>query len=244
MKTWLLHRVRERLDGTRVCKSDIGRFHIRRRQELSRNRTSFWLNSIHSFQTRAKAPLFRVSKGRRGLVDRQLGTALERQGQGSKGVGWIAYVGEIVLLSSSFITRPPMSVAPRFHHLISQGSSLPRPTVDEHEINRTAEINCPESMPGVGRSAGADDAPTDIRSFGHTHVMPSPLDDLLERAVRIEREIEHELNHAREHWRYRIDAGRVRFEQDVRAAHQRLKQSIPAYLRESNPLFPLNGRSM
>ena len=69
--------------------------------------------------------------------------------------------------------------------------------------------------------------------------MASPLDDLLERAGRIEREIEHELNRAREHWRYRIDAGRVRFEQDVRAAHQRLKQSIPAYLRESNPLHLL-----
>jgi hypothetical protein len=69
--------------------------------------------------------------------------------------------------------------------------------------------------------------------------MPSPLDDLLERAARLEREIEHELDQAREHWRYRIDAGRVRFEQDVRAAHQRLKQSIPAYLRESNPLHVL-----
>jgi hypothetical protein len=69
--------------------------------------------------------------------------------------------------------------------------------------------------------------------------MPSPLDDLLERAARLEREIEHELDQAREHWRYRIDAGRVRFEQDVRAAHQRLKQSIPAYLRESNPLHLL-----
>src|SRR4026209_258979 len=76
-------------------------------------------------------------------------------------------------------------------------------------------------------------------SFGHTLAMPSPLDDLLERAVRLEREIEHELNHAREHWRYRIDAGRVRFEQDVRAAHQRPKQSIPASLRESNPLHVL-----
>jgi len=72
--------------------------------------------------------------------------------------------------------------------------------------------------------------------------MPSPLDDLLERAVRLEREIEHELNHARERWRYRIDAGRVRFDEDVSAAHQRLKQSIPAYLRESNPLHPCSSR--
>ena len=69
--------------------------------------------------------------------------------------------------------------------------------------------------------------------------MPSPLDDLLERAARLEREIEHELNQAREHWRYRIEAGKVRFEQDVRAAHRRLKQSIPLYLRESNPLHLL-----
>jgi hypothetical protein len=75
--------------------------------------------------------------------------------------------------------------------------------------------------------------------FGHTHAMPSLLDDLLERAVRLEREIEHELNQAREHWRYRIDAGKVRFEQDVRAAHRRLKQSLPAYLRDSNPLHLL-----
>ena len=69
--------------------------------------------------------------------------------------------------------------------------------------------------------------------------MSSPLDDLLDRAARLEREIEQELNHAREHWRYRIEAGRVRFEHDAHAAHQRLRQSIPAYLRESNPLHLL-----
>jgi hypothetical protein len=69
--------------------------------------------------------------------------------------------------------------------------------------------------------------------------MPSPLDDLLERAARLERDIERELNQTREQWRYRIEAGRVRFAQEVRAAHQRLKQSVPAYLRESNPLHLL-----
>jgi hypothetical protein len=78
-----------------------------------------------------------------------------------------------------------------------------------------------------------------MRGFGHTRAMPALLDDLLERAARLEREIESELNHAREHWRYRLDAGKVRFERDVRAAHQRLKQGIPAYLRESNPLHLL-----
>jgi hypothetical protein len=69
--------------------------------------------------------------------------------------------------------------------------------------------------------------------------MPSTLDDLLERAALIEREVEKELDLVREQWRYRIDAGRVRFEEDVHAIHRRLKQSIPAYLRESNPLHLL-----
>ena len=65
--------------------------------------------------------------------------------------------------------------------------------------------------------------------------MPTPLDDLLERAYQLEREIEQQLNESRQQWRYRIDQGKVRFEQEVRAAHLRLKQSVPAYLRESEP---------
>lgn len=69
--------------------------------------------------------------------------------------------------------------------------------------------------------------------------MPTPLDDLMERAVRLEREIEHELNQARERWRYRVHAGKVRFEEDVRATHQRLKQGVPAFLRGSNPMHVL-----
>jgi len=46
--------------------------------------------------------------------------------------------------------------------------------------------------------------------------------------------VEAELNRARGEWRYRIIDGRIRFERDVRLAHQRLKQSIPRFLRESN----------
>lgn len=65
--------------------------------------------------------------------------------------------------------------------------------------------------------------------------MASPLDDLLERFAHLEREIEQELNRSRQHWRYHLDRGRIRFEQDVRAAHRRLKQSIPSYLRDSEP---------
>ena len=66
--------------------------------------------------------------------------------------------------------------------------------------------------------------------------MPSRLDGLLAHVAQLEREIEQELNRARERWRYRIEAGRVRFEHDVHLAHKRLKQSIPRFFRESSPL--------
>jgi len=54
----------------------------------------------------------------------------------------------------------------------------------------------------------------------------SRVDDLLERLAKLERELEVELDRT----------GRVRFEREVRLAHQRLKQSIPRFLRESRPL--------
>jgi len=66
--------------------------------------------------------------------------------------------------------------------------------------------------------------------------MPSRIDDLLGRIAQLEREVEIEIGHARAEWRYRIDAGRIRFERDVRLAHSRLKQRIPAFIRESSPL--------
>ena len=63
--------------------------------------------------------------------------------------------------------------------------------------------------------------------------MPSRVDELLERLARLEHELELELNRTQANWHYRIEAGRVRFEHEVRRAHQRLKQSIPRFLRES-----------
>ena len=57
--------------------------------------------------------------------------------------------------------------------------------------------------------------------------MPSRLDGLLAHIAQLEREVEHELNRARDQWRYRVEAGRIRFERDVHLAHERLKQSIP-----------------
>jgi hypothetical protein len=66
--------------------------------------------------------------------------------------------------------------------------------------------------------------------------MPTPIDDLRAHIARLEAALEHELDEARERWKYRVDRGRVRFERDIHLAHKRLKQSIPAFIRESEPL--------
>src|SRR5258706_13451541 len=65
--------------------------------------------------------------------------------------------------------------------------------------------------------------------------MPSRVDDLLTHIARLEHELETELDRARDEWHYRLVAGRIRFAHDVHQAHERLKQSIPRYIRESNP---------
>lgn len=64
--------------------------------------------------------------------------------------------------------------------------------------------------------------------------MATRIDELFEHIARLERELEVELNRVRTRWRYRIESGRVRFEREVRVAHQRFKQSILRFLRESS----------
>ena len=64
--------------------------------------------------------------------------------------------------------------------------------------------------------------------------MAARINDLLEHIAALEREVELELDRARDRWRYRVEAGRIRFEREVRRAHARLRQSIPRYLRESS----------
>jgi hypothetical protein len=71
--------------------------------------------------------------------------------------------------------------------------------------------------------------------------MSSRIDELLGHISQLERELETELNRARDGWRYRVEAGRVRFEHDVRVAHKRLRQSIPRFIRESSPLNALTA---
>lgn len=69
--------------------------------------------------------------------------------------------------------------------------------------------------------------------------MPSRLDELLERIAALEREVEAELLATRDRWRYRIEAGRIRFERDAYLAQKRLKQRILVFLGESRPLVVL-----
>jgi hypothetical protein len=66
--------------------------------------------------------------------------------------------------------------------------------------------------------------------------MSSRTGDLLARIAGLERELEAELTRRRALWRYRVEAGRVRFEREVHEAHRRVKQRLPAFLRESSPL--------
>jgi hypothetical protein len=65
--------------------------------------------------------------------------------------------------------------------------------------------------------------------------MPTRIDELRDHINRLEAALERELDEARGRWKYRFEAGRVRFERDVHLAHRRLKQSIPGFLRDSEP---------
>ncbi|HYU80495.1 MAG TPA: hypothetical protein VEK56_16010 [Vicinamibacterales bacterium] len=64
--------------------------------------------------------------------------------------------------------------------------------------------------------------------------MSSRISELQQSISELEQELEREFNAARDAWSYRIEAGRIRFEREAREAHARLKQRIPAYLRDSS----------
>ena len=61
-----------------------------------------------------------------------------------------------------------------------------------------------------------------------------------ERLVRRMHEAEHdlalELEEQQQRWHYRVDRGRIWFDDEMRLAHQRLRQDIPAYLRTASIL--------
>ncbi len=66
--------------------------------------------------------------------------------------------------------------------------------------------------------------------------MAPRLDDLLARMAVLEREVELELNEARGRWHYRLEHGRVSFEQEVRAAHRQVREGLLRFLRQSRLL--------
>jgi hypothetical protein len=64
--------------------------------------------------------------------------------------------------------------------------------------------------------------------------MASRIDELMAHIARLERELEGELNRTRDEWRYRVVAGRIRFERQARDAHRRVKQRLGTFLRQSS----------
>ena len=52
----------------------------------------------------------------------------------------------------------------------------------------------------------------------------------------VEEELARDVAEQQHRWRYRVHAGRVWFDDEVRRAHARLRQSVPAYIREGSVL--------
>lgn len=65
--------------------------------------------------------------------------------------------------------------------------------------------------------------------------------DILARMKALERDLEAELAHSREGFRYRLEGHRIRFEQGVRAQHRKLKQSLVGYVLFARPLHVLTA---
>ena len=57
-----------------------------------------------------------------------------------------------------------------------------------------------------------------------------------------EAELEREIRDRRRRWQRRVQRGRVWFDRELRAAHRRLRQSIPAYILEGNVLSLLTAQ--
>jgi hypothetical protein len=62
---------------------------------------------------------------------------------------------------------------------------------------------------------------------------------IAELEVQLERALAEEVEEKRRKFLYVIEKGRVAFESDVRAAHRRVRQSVPAFLREAPVIYSL-----
>jgi len=66
--------------------------------------------------------------------------------------------------------------------------------------------------------------------------MTPSVQHLFERLHDAEVDVKDGVERRRRRWRYRMHRGRVWFNQELRAQHRRMRQGIPAYLREANLL--------
>src|SRR5436309_1557038 len=65
--------------------------------------------------------------------------------------------------------------------------------------------------------------------------------DVLDRIRALETELEAEFAAAQKTWHYRVDAGRIRFEEAAHRRHKVLKTSVAQFLRESSIPFLLTA---
>jgi hypothetical protein len=67
------------------------------------------------------------------------------------------------------------------------------------------------------------------------------IEHAVDRIRDVEAGLERQLKHERRQWQHRARRGRVWFDRELREAHRRLRQSIPAYILEGNVLSLLTA---
>jgi len=71
--------------------------------------------------------------------------------------------------------------------------------------------------------------------------MASPMQDILERIEALQDQLEVEIGKRREAFRYRIENGRIVFEEEARRRHRELRIRLLAFLRRTRPLVVLTA---
>jgi hypothetical protein len=71
--------------------------------------------------------------------------------------------------------------------------------------------------------------------------MPAYVERLVERVRDAEQDLKREVDERQRRWQRRVHRGRVWFDRELRERHRRLRQSIPAYVREGDLLSVLTA---